>query len=256
MLASSASLFWSPLATDDPTFSGSELPAGDAHGRERVSRALTGPILSLFLCGIGFAVLSQTQHVKRDALAAVDTVHGLYKVENISDAVEEYASDGCMKCCQHGDCSAAFKGRWMGTCCSHNPIMCCPYFAKCVPGRCQRTGPYPIGMGRGSTAHRASPGCLDCCQNGNCTVAFKGVDMGSCCHGGGQPTCCPYYAKCATNGCIRTGSPTQRPLAVHGNVDEASAILAKTTSTSSTVQTTTTVMTDLAAGGDLIPLDR
>merc|ERR1711920_196295 len=105
------------------------------------------------------------------------------------------ASEGCLQCCHEGNCTHAFHGTELGSCCNDGgPPRCCPHYAKCAPGGCQR-------VMHASPPGPASLGCQECCQRGNCTRAFKGIDMGTCCSKGGPAKCCPYYASCAPGGC-------------------------------------------------------
>jgi hypothetical protein len=55
---------------------------------------------------------------------------------------------------------------------------------------------------KSKSVSRASPGCVKCCQKGDCSLAYNGKDSGMCCNTA-SPTCCPHYAHCVPGGCKR-----------------------------------------------------
>jgi len=48
----------------------------------------------------------------------------------------------------------------------------------------------------------ASQGCLSCCHNNECDRAYENHYAGQCCNTN-PVTCCPFFATCQANGCMR-----------------------------------------------------
>jgi len=196
--------------------------------------------------------------------------------ELLNASLALFASQGCASCCGEAkNCAMAYKDSAQGSCCQQSPPMCCPQNATCFHNACKLKLAHadPIGgapglaeppaaiVGNGSegalgndsskdasSLPNASTSCLKCCTTGNCSHAYRGAALGSCCYDGGPYRCCPFYAKCMKYGCARFTQPMQRPLS--GKFDNSSS------STSTATTSTTTTLGSTTTGGELIMADR
>merc|ERR1712037_347619 len=96
-----------------------------------------------------------------------------------------------------------------------------------------------------SALPNTSTSCMDCCMTGNCSHAYEGAELGSCCYDGGPYRCCPYYTKCVKGGCSQFKIPTKRPLRGQFANGSSSTSMA-TTSTSTTLGFTTSGVITIA----------
>eukprot|EP00808_Paulinella_micropora_P025943 g82144.t1 len=93
----------------------------------------------------------------------------------------------CASCCNREQCDSAFNGS-PGICCGWDDDLpsCCPARAFCVDSGVDFScswSPPPSAQGNA---------CDQCCNNGNCAVAFNGRP-GQCCGSkGGTTFCCPH----------------------------------------------------------------
>lgn len=126
----------------------------------------------------------------------------------------ELLSQGCMSCCRNGQCERAFGNRLPGTCCSTQPMSCCPSFFQgqryyCAGTQCSAQPPV---VGPAPAPAPYAPAVTVCNRDtgGSCRFFGCSQDRGpTSCEGGivSGKKCMCTEGHCAYDGkCIKPTS--------------------------------------------------